>query len=64
MKRSALDGAAAKGWDAQKAGKSLGGDNPYSDKRGRNGSMLTWSRAFRTAWRRGFIEAKEGGPRP
>lgn len=63
-KRTALDGAAAKGWDAYHAGKAES-QNPYPDRRGgRRGNMLTWSRAFRTAWQSGWRIASYGEPRP
>jgi ribosome modulation factor len=63
-KRTALDGAEAKGWDAFHAGKTRA-DNPYEDKRnGQFKSKTTWSRAFRTAWRCGWEKASDGRARP
>lgn len=63
-KRTALDGAAAKGWDAFHEGKSSY-DCPYVDKRnGRHGTKTTWSRSFITSWRCGWLDARRGEPRP
>lgn len=49
---TALDGAFRKGQEAFRAGDGPN-DCPYQDKRKADG-RLTWSRAFRTAWREGF----------
>jgi ribosome modulation factor len=56
-RRTALEGAYRKGLAACVAG-AAPGDCPYADKRKWSGA-LTWSRAFRNAWRDGFEHAKK-----
>ena len=55
---SALDGAYRKGREAFLAGKRES-DCPYEDKRGHWHNMVTWSRAFITAWRDGYRDEKK-----
>lgn len=57
MGMSALDGAERKGREAFRAGKPRSAC-PYEDKRGHWHNMITWSRAFITAWNDGWDEAK------
>lgn len=56
MRKTALDGAYLKGVHARLAGEPLNAC-PYEDKRKPNG-RLSWSRAFRNAWRDGWEYAE------
>jgi hypothetical protein len=53
MSNRALDGAERKGREARRAGVARA-DNPYPDWRTIGHGHVTWSRAFRTAWRDGW----------
>ena len=55
---SALEGAERKGREAYRAGKKES-DCPYEDKRGHWHNMITWSRAFITAWLDGYRDEKK-----
>lgn len=55
---TALEGAERKGREAYLAGKPISAC-PYEDKRGHWRNMVTWSRAFRTAWFDGYDEAEK-----
>lgn len=53
---SPLEGAYNKGMAARRGGTGYDG-NPYPDHRGGDhGTNVTWSRAFRKAWFRGWMD--------
>jgi len=63
LKRSPFDAAYRKGVEAFQAGRSR--SNEYHDHRTNNGrDSITFSRAFRRAWFRGWDDARDGAIDP